>query len=51
MYNPVKYTYVEYHSTEWDRLVESGWKTHSVEEMADGTRIAKMIYQSVGWYR
>lgn len=36
--------HVEYHSREWDRLVETGWVTAEVYTMDAGTRIARMIH-------
>ena len=35
--------HVEYHSCEWERMVEGGWMTATVDELPDGTRIAKMV--------
>ena len=37
--------YVEYHTHSWEVLVEGGWFTDSVEELPDGTRIAKMRWR------
>lgn len=36
--------YCEYHSLEWEGLVETGWITWVVDENEQGVRIATMIY-------
>jgi len=35
--------YVEYYSREWELLVETGWRTMTVDLLSDGTQIARMI--------
>lgn len=42
---------VEYHSREWDHLVESGWVTAYVDALPDGTRIATMLWQPPRYWR
>lgn len=39
----VRTCYVEYHSREWEILVESGWTTWVVNTISEGVQIAKMI--------
>lgn len=34
----VEHRYTEYRSREWERLVEQGWTTESVDEMSDQLR-------------
>lgn len=32
----------EYHSAEWERLVDGGWTTEQVWTLPDGTQVARM---------
>lgn len=34
--------FCEYHSHQWELLVEAGWITWTVDELPDGTQIARM---------
>jgi len=40
--NRHKVTYVEYHSKQWDALVEQGWVTESVS-YTGGIKLARMV--------
>ena len=47
-YRPESLKWVEYHSKDWEILVEQGWLTKSVEDF-HGTRMALMSWQFQGW--